>query len=69
MEFVSFGHYWLTPSAKRKKLRQQVGTIPKIKNHQNQQKINQKFLRGGPDASRGRFLQKEPPLAARGIDK
>jgi hypothetical protein len=24
--------------------------------------FNQKFLQGGPDASRGRFLQKESPL-------
>jgi hypothetical protein len=31
--------------------------------------INQKFLRGGPDASRGQFFQKALPLAAGGIDK
>jgi lysophospholipid acyltransferase (LPLAT)-like uncharacterized protein len=28
--------------------------------------LNQKFLQGGPDASRGQFFQKAPPLAARG---
>ena len=28
--------------------------------------FNQKFLRGGPDATRGQFFQKAPPLAAGG---
>jgi hypothetical protein len=26
--------------------------------------INKKFFRGGPDASRGQFFQKAPPLVA-----
>jgi hypothetical protein len=31
--------------------------------------FNQKFLRGGPDATRGQFFQKAPPLAAGGKKK
>jgi hypothetical protein len=29
--------------------------------------FNQKFLQGGPDATRGQFFQKAPPLAAGGL--
>jgi hypothetical protein len=35
-------------------------------NLQTMTAFNQKFLQGGPDATRGQFFQKAPPLAAGG---